>query len=93
MRILNEFASGTYTGTGSAVVVTCGFKPQCVIVYNDTDGDDLFIHLQGMADASAIQISAAVAKLSSNGVTLSTTGFTAGSSMSESGKTLRYLAF
>ncbi len=93
MRALNEFGSSTYTGTGAAVSVTLGFKPQCVIVWNETDGDVLFIHINGMTAATAIQIDTAVAALGSNGVTLSSSGFSAGSSMSESAKVFRYLAF
>lgn len=93
MRVLSEFASSTYTGTGAAVSVNIGFKPACVIVWNETDGDVLFIHINGMTAATAIQIDAAVAALGSNGCTLATTGFTAGSSMSESAKVFRYIAF
>ena len=93
MRILNEFGSSTYLGTGAAVSVTLGFKPVCVIVWNETDGDELFIHINGMAAGSAIVSAAAVSAGSTNYVTLSNTGFSAGTSMSESGDTFRYLAF
>lgn len=93
MRILNESKTSTYTGTGSAVSVTLGFKPVCVIVWNETDGDDFFMHIDGMTAANAIRIGAAVAALTSNGITLSSTGFTAGTSVSESAKVFRYLAF
>jgi len=93
MRALNEFGSSTYTGTGSTVSVTLGFKPQLVIVWNETDGDELFIHINGMAAGSAISIDTEVAAESTNFVTLSSTGFSVGSGMSESAKVFRYLAF
>lgn len=93
MRALNEFGSSTYTGTGAAVSVTLGFRPRLVIVWNETDGDVIFIHIDGMTAATAIQIDTAVASLGSNGCTLSSSGFTAGSSMSENAKSFRYLAF
>ena len=93
MRLLNEFATGTYEGTGAAVSVSCGFSPLCVIVWNEEDGDELFIHIDGMTDAHAIKIAAAVSALTSQGITLSSTGFSVGTGPSESGKTHRYLAF
>ncbi len=93
MRILNESTKGTFEGTGAAVSVTCGYRPVCVIVWNEEDGDELFIHIDGMTDAHAIKIAAAVSAVTSNGITLSSTGFSAGTNLSESGKTHRYLAF
>lgn len=93
MRILNEMGFGSYEGTGAAVSVTLGFKPVLVIVWNEEDGDELFLHIQGMTDAHAIKSAAAVSALTSNGITLSSTGFTAGTNLSESGKTHRYIAF
>jgi hypothetical protein len=92
MRHLNEFASGTYAGTGAAVSITCGFKPQVVMIWNVTDGDTLWFHLQGMTDATSIKIDAAVAA-GTNGVTLSSSGFSVGTDISESAKTMRYFAF
>lgn len=92
MRHLNEFANSTYTGTGAAVSVTLGFKPQFVMIWNVTDGDDLWFHIQGMTDATSIKINTAVAA-GTNGVTLSSTGFSVGTDISESGDTFRYLAF
>jgi hypothetical protein len=93
MRILNEFAIGTYTGTTAAVSVTLGFKPVCVIVFNETDGDKMWLHIQGQAAGSAYTIDTEVALEVTNSVTLSTTGFTAGTDMSESAKVFRYIAF
>ena len=97
MRQLNEFAIGTYTGTGSAVSVTCGFKPVRVVVINETDGDSKWEHIRGMADASALQDvnhdTAQKSFITSNGITLSNSGFTAGSSLSESAKVFRYIAY
>ena len=93
MRILNEYKTGTYEGTGAAVSVTCGFEPVCVIVFNEEDGDLLMIHINGMADGKAISIDTEVAFESANAITLSSTGFSAGTGLSESAKTFRYLAF
>lgn len=88
-----QIASGSYTGTGSAVEVILGFKPRRVEIFNNTDGDDLFIHFEGMTDGHAIQSAAAISKLTSNGISLRNNGFTAGSSCSESGDTFLWFAF
>lgn len=97
MRLLNEGNSSTYTGTTSAVTVTLGYKPICVIIYNETDGDVMWIHMNGMAAAKALQFlnhdTAQLSILATNGITLTNTGFTAGTSLSESAKVFRYIAF
>ena len=97
MRLLNEGNSSTYTGTAAAVTVTLGYKPICVIIYNETDGDIMWIHMNGLADAKALQIkndgTTQMSILATNGVTLTDTGFIAGTSLSESAKVFRYLAF
>lgn len=97
MRALNEGVIGSYTGTGAAVTVTLGFKPFMVIAYNETDADVMWFHIQGLADGKAVQIAnhdtTQISLLASNGITLSTTGFTAGTTLSESGDTIRYIAF
>ncbi len=97
MQLLGQFKTGSYEGTGAAVSIECGFKPICVIVYNEEDGDVMWLHLQGAADASALQITnhadTQLSFITSNGITLSVNGFSAGTTLSESGKTLRYLAF
>jgi len=97
MRALNEGNSSTYTGDAAAQTITLGYKPICVIVYNETDGDSLWIHMNGMADAKALAIvnhdTAQLSILATNGITLSATGFTIGTSLSESAKVFRYIAF
>lgn len=93
-----ERTASTYTGTGSAVTVTLGYKPTFVLIFNETDGDSVWFHINGMADASAATIldtGSGTTDLTfgtSNLVTLTSTGFTAGTSLSESGKTFRYFA-
>lgn len=88
-----QIASGSFVGTGAAVEVVLGFKPRRVEIFNNTDGDDYFLHFEGMTAGHAIQIAAAVSKLSSNGISLRNNGFTAGSSCSESGDTLLWIAY
>ena len=93
-------AVGSYTGTGAAINVAIGFTPAYVKVWNDTDRDEYWEWCTGMAAGTAIATSTAVATLASNGITAyagasgtTSAGFTAGSSLSESGKTFRYVAF
>lgn len=97
MRALNESNSSTYTGDTAAQTITCGFKPQIVIVYNETDGDVAWIHINGLTAGSALQITnhdtAQMSVEATNYITLSDTGFTIGTGMSESAKVFRYLAF
>lgn len=88
-----QVASGSYTGTGSAVNVIVGFKPRRVEIFNNTDGDDLFIHFEGMSAGDAIKSSAAISKVTTNGISLRNNGFTAGSDVSESAKSFLWFAF
>lgn len=90
--VLQQSAQGTYVGTGAAVQVKLGFRPRILIVYNETDGDVCWLVIRGLADGKAVQIDTAVSLLASNGATLTEAGFTAGSSMSESAKTMRFFA-
>lgn len=89
-----ECVTGTYTGTGSAQTVTLGFKPSVLVSVNETDGDVVNVKILGSADATHISIGEAAAAVASNGYTLTTTGFTAGSdaTCSESTKVFRYFA-
>lgn len=91
--ILEQRESGSYVGTGAAVEVKLGYKPSLVLAYNETDGDVLWICFEGMADGKSLQVDTAVSFLSANGITLRNYGFTAGTSCSESGKTMRFLVF
>jgi hypothetical protein len=90
--------TGSTTGTGAAINIELGFIPDFVAVFNTTDADQIDFWLTGMTAATSIQVNTAVATRASNGISTyagsSTTskGFTIGSGISESGKTLIYLA-
>lgn len=94
MEALHQSGSGTYTGTGAAQSVTLGYKPKLLIIINETDGDSVFFHIQGMTAATGVSIGAAAATISSQAVTLSDTGFSLGTdaSVNESAKSFRYFA-
>lgn len=89
---------GTYTGTGAAINVVLGFKPDFVLVTNVTDGDIIATAFRGLnAAGGATEIAAAVVTNADNGLTLTyegTTGegFTVGTDYSESAKVYGYLA-
>lgn len=93
MGSLSQVKVGTYTGTGAAQTITTGFKPTLVLMFNQTDGDTLSGHIQGMTAATAFTIAAAVAA-ATNGITLTDRGFTVGSdsSVNESAKVFVYVA-
>lgn len=90
--------TGTVTGTGAAINISLGWKPDYVRVLNVTDGDTVDEWVNGMAAGTAITIAAAAASRSSNGIsqydgTISEPpGFTIGSGISESAKTLAWVA-
>lgn len=93
-------ARGTFVGTGAAINISLGFTPACVKLFNVTDGDVTFEWFDSMAAGTAIQTDTAVAKLASNGISpyagaagSGAAGFTAGSSCSETGKTMAYIAW
>jgi len=89
-----ECSSGTYEGTGAALVVSLGFKPDLLIIFNEEDGDTLGFFIDGMTDDSACVVTAAVALDAADAVTLSATGFAlgTGAELNESGKTFKYVA-
>ena len=92
--MLGQFKAGTYTGTAAAVEIECGFRPIFIMVKNETDGDDSWQYLSGLAAGYAYQNDAGVFTTeAANGFTVSASGFTAGTLMSENAKTFRYLAF
>ncbi len=76
-----RLATGRYldTGTVAAYTFTCGFKPRYVKVVNLTD-KNLMEWYEGMADASQLHEVANGTKtlVTSNGITVSATGFTLG---------------
>jgi hypothetical protein len=90
---------GSYTGTGAAVSVVLGFKPDFLQVFNVTDGDIAGVAFRGLGAAGAsIDIGAAVAPNAADGISSmsyeGTTGegFTVGTDLSESGKVYGYVA-
>lgn len=94
MENTNQFTVSSYTGTGSAITVTTGFKPELVLIANETDGDVIMFHINGMADASYGKLIAAPTKVTTNGITLTSTGFTVGTDavLNEAGKVCKYIA-
>ena len=95
-----EIATGTYEGTGAAINIQLGWTPDYLRVLNTEDGDAGWTWFSGMDDGTAVAEGAALAPLATNGVTpyagdrdtAQSEGFTVGTSMSESGKTFRYVA-
>lgn len=88
---------GTFTGTGAAVNVVIGFKPDYVRIINVTDRDISHEWFRGiMADGTSVDDGAALATNADNGVSAyaGTTGegFTAGTDISENGKVYGYVA-
>ena len=78
--VLN-IAVGSYvdTGTAAAFVLTTGFQPRFVRVVNE-DGDCHEEWYEGMADAEAMKMltGGTYAKITSDGITVSASGFTVG---------------
>lgn len=78
---VTNIAIGSYidTGTAAAFVITVGFKPRHVRVVNE-DGDCFEEWYEGMADAEAMKMltGGTYAKITSNGITVSASGFTVG---------------
>lgn len=77
-------AVGSYidTGTAAAFTITVGFQPRYVRVSNE-DGDCFEEWYEGMADAEAMKLvgdtdPVTYAKITSNGITVSASGFTVG---------------
>jgi hypothetical protein len=78
---VRNYAVGRFldTGTVAAAVITTGFKPRYVLVSNVTSRDQVE-YFEGMAAASAVKMVAAGTRtlITSNGITVSDTGFTIG---------------
>lgn len=100
----SEVKVGTYEGTGAAVNVELGWVPDAVILVNVEDGDIMWIWFNGMGASDAFQITnhadTQLSVITSNGVDkyeptdyTNSLGFTVGTTLSESGKTIRYIAF
>lgn len=96
---MQQFAYGTFEGTGAAVNVEIGFAPDFVKCINVEDGDRVDEWIQGMADGTSIATVATAGPVlnADNGITPysaddDAVGFTAGTDISESGKTIRWIA-
>ncbi len=75
---VGEMAFGTVTGTGANIVVATPFDPAMVVVINETDGS-MHVHIPTMTAADVFAIkTAAVAYISTGGITLGTKQFTIG---------------
>ena len=81
-----QLSTGTTTGTGSAINISCGFSPKLVVIQNETD-PGVYIWQDTMADAEMTKLTDAVALTfpTSNGVSAyagsiaaNATGFTIG---------------
>lgn len=55
-----KMATGSETGTGSAINVTCGFQPKVIWILNETD-PGIFIWTDTMADAEMVKLTDAPA--------------------------------
>lgn len=91
-----ECKTGTYTGTAAALtsgINSIGFKPKLVIALNQTDGDTIWFHIDGMTAATAVSVDTEVA-VETSACTLSDTGFSLGTNavVNESAKVYVYLA-
>jgi hypothetical protein len=91
---------GTYTGTGAALSVQLGFKPACVLLYNETDGTFAGLHISGAADGVSLKIvdsgsGTTDLSVSSAGITLGATGFNVGTdaAYNVNAKVYRFVAF
>lgn len=93
---------GTYEGTGAAVNIALGFVPDYMRIWNVEDGDISWEWFNGMTAAYACQTTnhadTQLSVITSNGFTeyvgSSTVaeGMTVGTTLSEPGKTYRYVA-
>lgn len=95
---------GTYTGDAAAQNLELGFVPVFMIAWNETDGDVMWFWISGMGDGDALQVTnhdtAQISVLSANAFTTyagasgsESEGMTVGTTLSESAKTIRYIAF
>lgn len=99
---------GSYTGTGAAINIECGFVPDYVRVINATDGDGTWEWFNGFGAGDALYErtlvdnatsgNSSLALITSNGIdayqgsTSVGKGFTVGTALSESAKVFRYVA-
>jgi hypothetical protein len=91
---------GKFTGTGAAVNVSCGFKPDVVLIMNITDGTNIFFFIDDVAGATgSVDIDAAAGPLTdAGGITAyagdssNAPGFSVDAGNSVSAKVYRYIA-
>jgi hypothetical protein len=85
--------SGTATGDGTALVVTLGFRPQHVIVLNETDAIR-WEKIDGQADANSFKTVTAgtLTKDTTSAIVISDTGFTISAAAAANAKALVYFA-
>ena len=93
--LYNQLVVGSYTGTGAALTETLGFKPNAIVAFNETDGDLLWFHIQGMTDDTAATVMLATGQVATQGCTLTSTGFSLGTAatVNEAGSVYKYIAF
>ena len=98
---VHNTAIGRYkdTGTAAAFTITTGFLPRYVKIMN-VDGICMEEWFEGMADASAVKTvdsgtgTTDIIKITSNGITVSSSGFTVGldTDLNVSGEQLSWIA-
>jgi len=81
-------ATGTYTGTGASLAVTAGFQPGLVIVHRHDVGES-YIKLSVQTTSNSIGFIVAEA---GNFVTITDTGFLAGTTISTTNKKFTWIA-
>src|SRR5512147_148838 len=87
------YATGTYSGTTAAQTITFGFAPSFFLIYNQTDGDVVFMWHKSLTTAGvSIDTEAATETVTitatDHGVALPTNAV-----VNENGKTYVFLAF
>lgn len=97
MAFQGDIDVGTYTGTGAAINVSCGFVPDFLMIVNITDGDYIMTWFNGQAAGTSTDIAGAVAANAAGGITAyqptsAAAGFTVGVDGSTSAKVYRYIA-
>ena len=90
---ISEFASGKFTGDGTAAVVTLGFTPRYIQVYNETDVIT-WEKFEGQPDANSHKTVAAGTKTADTGsaIVIGTKSFTISTGAAPNGKVLYWNA-
>lgn len=78
MLRMAQIEYGTYTGTGAGIVVSTHGDPLIVLLIDATQNCAL-LHIKGMTDAHGLKIiTAGIAMIAADGITLGTDSFTIG---------------